>query len=800
LIRLSWKRWALFCLVSALAWFQVGTLLAEDVSEQNPQINLKVRALNGNYTRAGIALPLQIEVSNQGPDVRGKLRAGVFNSNNGPNYGTEYLVDAVVPQGSTKQFSLFVPVNEYMSSLKVELVTDQGTVAKGKGEFTFLGPEQLLVGLVDRNEDSFSSLHLAKLPTKLAPVLVSVKSSELSDMPESLSVYNALILDDINLKLKDTQAKALTEWVKKGGTLVVAGGPGWQKVIPNLPKELQQVEVVSTSKQVLGSIKGPVEIAAPKDRVDLALFKNSIEQSRYIQQGNPLVVEQAIGKGKVIFLAYDPALEPMASWQGGSTMWGDILGQQLTEKQIVSDQGKGGMVNNNLWALSNALNSIPAMDLPSLKRILGIVMLYILLAGVANYLILKKLDKREWTWATLPVLSLLFVMVIYFTSLQMKPSEVISNQLNIVDVSPNSNKAMLTTATGVFAPTQDNYKLKLKGQYLINGMPGQDPWTQTPGGQPEASIAVTENADTTEIELRKMRNWVMRSFLSSGSAELAGGIDAEMKYQNNKWTAVITNNTGYDFEDGVVLSNPFWFVKVGAIKSGQKLETEVPATSTRVSNQGPPFLYRIYDQSWNGQGGKPELNQRAMLKQQILGYFYESGTNMETVFLGWCNQPIKGAVEIGNASVKKYQTALFRVPLTVQFDKADLRVPAGVLKGKLISGKNAGVGGPAGSILAQPNSEFIYELKLPEGKFSQLTLTLSGDGNQGSVNWNGYLYNWQKEAWEKVMVNFGDNEIKDYAKYIDSHGRMRFKFENSQGVFSFYGISISLGNQGGSGQ
>lgn len=56
--------------------------------------------------------------------------------------------------------------------------------------------------------------------------------------------------------------------------------------------------------------------------------------------------------------------------------------------------GKGQI--NSYYGLANALGNIEDMDLPSLRNMVLIIGFYIFLAGLLNYLVLKKLDKREW--------------------------------------------------------------------------------------------------------------------------------------------------------------------------------------------------------------------------------------------------------------------------------------------------------------------------------------------------------------------------------------------------------------------
>jgi len=96
--------------------------------------------------------------------------------------------------------------------------------------------------------------------------------------------------------------------------------------------------------------------------------------------------------------------------------------------------------------------------------------LYLLLAGFVNYLVLKKFDKREWTWITIPALASVFVVLIYLTSFKTRPAEIISHQINVIEVMPGTSLAKITAVTGLFAPTHATYHLQLQGEHLIGGL------------------------------------------------------------------------------------------------------------------------------------------------------------------------------------------------------------------------------------------------------------------------------------------------------------------------------------------
>ncbi|MDR3539740.1 MAG: DUF4350 domain-containing protein [Desulfosporosinus sp.] len=810
----------LFVLLSIVALSANGILAASEDENQNPSIIIKAKGTYGNYTKRGAWLPLEVEVANQGKDLQGSLR--VIPNDAPPGFSTlDYVSSAVLPQGSIKAFDFYIPVQGSLTSVMIELISSEKVLAKQSVSLISLSDVQWVIGLLDRSEEGFSSLSGLKQANWLTPELCTVKNADLPEKAELLNLFNVLIIDDVNLKLTKEQADALTHWVSRGGTLVVGGGSGWQKVLPNLPPELQTVKVSGVETITLSalpsSLSEPAHDALPGP-VQIADLQSSQGKTLFSEQGHPLAIKSQLGDGQVVYLAYDPALEPMSNWSGAKVLWKDLL---INEKPDFANIPVFGQTNN-LNGMANALGNIEGMALPSLRNMALVLGLYLLLAGLVNYLVLKKLDKREWTWITVPALAMVFVVLIYFTSFKTRPAEVISHQINVVDVKQGTSLAKVTSIIGLFAPNHETYNLQFPGRHLIGALPDIDGGIGMGSGtttqNPKANISVEQTPEQTNLEFQQMRSWVMRGFSSVEDASLTGSISGEITYQDNKWLATITNSTHYNFTDGVIISSANWFAKLGALQAGGQTQREIEMNQTsRNNNPGMPLAYQIYNPqvNWQGPGAPPRPQAKDMLRQQILESLISDGAGSlsgnKLLFLGWSVEPFQEGLNITDKDVKKYYTTLFQVPLTLKFDPEHLEVPEGILSGTLLSSQNVGFG--PGSIVIQPNSEAVYQLELPVGKFSEMKLNIHQRNGSSFSAVNGYLYNWKTAAWEDIGMTTDNTVIKESANYINGDRLVRFKISNqsqsqvqAQQQFAsqpqqlpqqeFYGVSISLRSQG----
>ena len=75
----------------------------------------------------------------------------------------------------------------------------------------------------------------------------------------------------------------------------------------------------------------------------------------------------------------------------------------------------------------NALNTLPSLALPPIGGLLILLFGYILLVGPLNYLLLRRLDRREWAWVTMPLLVVGFAVAAYVYGNTLRGGQVIIN-------------------------------------------------------------------------------------------------------------------------------------------------------------------------------------------------------------------------------------------------------------------------------------------------------------------------------------------------------------------------------------
>lgn len=141
------------------------------------------------------------------------------------------------------------------------------------------------------------------------PFLVSRRFSSGRDFPSDAAMLRGLkmvvIADFDSASLNPEQVKALRDFVGLGGSLVVGGGPTWERTVPPLPDDLAPLRPDSTRTASLAPV---ADLAAMAGGGSAMVAAGQLRGGRSVLEGPehvPLVVERTLGSGRVVQVAYD---------------------------------------------------------------------------------------------------------------------------------------------------------------------------------------------------------------------------------------------------------------------------------------------------------------------------------------------------------------------------------------------------------------------------------------------------------------------------------------------------------------
>lgn len=361
-----------------------------------------------------------------------------------------------------------------------------------------LNRQPSLAGVLTNNSNGDYTALSKALSTKV----VELSAFDLPEYGQELLALDTLIINNFNTSsLNKNQRSAISEWVASGGNLLIFGGPGWKENISGLANELLPVTpggLTAADLKYTSSGGGRRTVG----RVAIASARLAEGSTSILGDSNDTVIaNRAVGSGNVHWIGFDTSV---------LTNNADVLDLIKTNKAI-------NLTNNKEFELLsyypiNELLSRATSKSFSLSWITIVMLLYLAVVGPVNYLVLKKYDKKELAWLTIPAIVLIFSVGMYSTSRFQRGSVSALNQVNIVELlDQEKGIASVNTTANVFSATKQEADLSVKGRYLMTDF--------RPGYYYSSNNYVDFNDDNPDVSMLQnieLPFWASRRFYFSG--------------------------------------------------------------------------------------------------------------------------------------------------------------------------------------------------------------------------------------------------------------------------------------------
>ena len=376
------------------------------------------------------------------------------------------------------------------------------------------------------NKKSGSSYSYGRNTERVAMPVNIVNRPDAGVLPTKTVAYDRLSMvylgrDVLPDTFSDAQINALRGWVAGGGVLVVAN---------------------------------------PKLRTD-----------ERFRQWLPLPSASAtpLGRGTIFAPTVDPGDSVFAASGQFLPFWRNAAQSGITSVGVINALTNTDYNGSYLWG---TLFRAPGLQAPGAGAIGVFLAAYLFLLVPLNYFILRRLGKREWMWATAPVLVLMFSLGAYGFGYATKGTQLYQNVATVSEMQNGSGEAATCGGIGLFSPRRARYAVQVGVPDAVLWTPNQNEY----GSAEYPPLVVSENesgngqatgaiARGSEVSMWAMRSWAFRT----NQPRLGNGIDARLtRNPNGQITGVVTNNTGKPVKRVWV---SFWAQgqNLGDLKSGE---------------------------------------------------------------------------------------------------------------------------------------------------------------------------------------------------------------------------------------
>ena len=416
-----------------------------------------------SFFRPGVWTPVTVKLKNNGESVVGRLV--IRPETSGTVVGNAFSTAIDLPSGSEKSALLNIKARSFPDKLRVELIDSDGLVrAAQDAGLIDLGPQDQLYAVVtgpNTAPPGLTGVHIGGFEAEQANWSVN----DIPDYADALAALDMMMLINFDGdSLSSGQRTAIRQWVESGGHLIVCGGPtalistaALAELLPVVPQDSRALD----SLHALAAFSGDRQ-AGLDQRAIIATGALHDEAQVLAAQGDiPLLARRPLGAGLVDYLAADPTLEPLASWDKLSDLWLKLLATRAPQPSW-----RNGFTQP-AWG-AEAVANLPGVDLlPPLQTLCLFLFSYIVLIGPLNYFILSRLRRNGWGWFTIPLVIVCFAAIAWTVGFNLRGSEIIVSRLTLVETYADREEAQVNQFVGLLSPRRATYSLAVpEGHFL----------------------------------------------------------------------------------------------------------------------------------------------------------------------------------------------------------------------------------------------------------------------------------------------------------------------------------------------
>lgn len=283
--------------------------------------------------------------------------------------------------------------------------------------------------------------------------VISVDRSAFGNDPASLSGFRTIIVAG-DYGLDAQQVSALGDWVRfQGGHLLVSVASGhveyrssplgeWMQQWVPIEEDLSQLTELPGVEDFTDNI---ARVPLARRRATAARIGSSDGVTLVSGADGPLIEQVAVGFGRVTLIGLDLASGPLVNWDALPILMRRLVHDERRAKRssVASSDAIG---HNGITDLATQLHASQA-NFPDIGRFsswtaMGLIVLYLLVIGPLDYLIVHRLLRRpHLTWLTFPVMVVLGCTVGILLARQSNGDELRFNQTTIVDIDASPARA-----------------------------------------------------------------------------------------------------------------------------------------------------------------------------------------------------------------------------------------------------------------------------------------------------------------------------------------------------------------------
>ncbi|WP_203246064.1 hypothetical protein [Sporosarcina beigongshangi] len=634
-----WKKLMLFMLLLMATFFFIPTATALAA----PELKVSVAFGLDGKAKYGKGAPVTVTIENTGTAFSGDM---VIDMEYTYSMGAGEAFPLEIGAGETKTVSFVNGKmndngNPFNSQSSKTIFFYEGGWQKGK-EIKHKG-SQHIPAILQNADNTFAVLFtdnvdrltaLKKVRHGASTTLVSVDAAKISEktkFPEEAvgwEAANYIIIDEYPLAdLSSKQQQALLGWVRTGGILIMGGSDNSRAeaglFAEYLPLKFNgQKEMNAAVLNNWAATEGIEGIVASYE-TELTEHANSLLED----EGNVLIAYKRLGDGVIIQTPFSVGDSPLAEMEGMTAFWNTLFvaGERVAPKSTsstnyYSDEPMEAIV----YSVGDVNELFPSFRV-SAPVILGIIILYMVLIIPVLYFILRRKDKREYTWWIIPAIAVLTSIAIFAYGAKDRIARAQIQHTAMLNVALDGSmtgyyaESLLTNRSGNFTFTT------AAETTLFASNRGDDLFGSSTSIPVHKRTMLEKDTEGSRVHLRNAGYWDVATIYGQTTVENVGTFGNQLKVVDKQLTGTVTNDFPFALTDVVIWSG-VQQIALGDLGPGETVQVnETLKTSTLLPRRS---IFNSYSTPYmNPQQGQTN-NLTKMRRDSMLAF---SGEHMNKV-------------------------------------------------------------------------------------------------------------------------------------------------------------------------
>ena len=754
---------------------------------------------DGHY-KIGEWFPVRVGLTNTGAAVEGEVQTDAVGSS-GREIAT-YAYPVSLPAPSRKTITLYTYASDYQHEITVRLLRGSTVLLEQKAKIDPLN-DAFLLGVVSDTPDLLNALSGTRLGRASgAGATTTVAHLATTDVPTlapALAALDALVVANTDTgKWSPEQRAAVTGWAVAGGTLVVAGGANAGSaagLADLLPAQMAAGQPVGDLSALGGYAGGTAPEAGGALASSLQLRSDiSGAVATVVGPNGPLLAYRPLGQGAVFALALDPAVAPLRTWDRAAAFWQTVFADHQTGMSV----GASRRTNNN-YNSSGPFNSpygsnlspfdIPALQLPGVATIGVFLLVYVVVVGPFNWLILRRTRRTEWAWLTIPAIILLFAGLAYALGYGSKGNHLRLTTGTVVQTYPGASVATVNSFAALFSPNRQAYDLEWDAAANLSEVNEQ-------GNASRAATLYTGRPSA--VRDLQIDTWALRGFLAETSLPITAPFSGHLQLSTGNVSGRITNTGNAPLRDvAVVLGGEVQLL--GTLAPGAEAAVQIASSGGSSGNLEhlltqllPGFQTYSYPPP-TGAADRLRARKAALLTTGIT-----TTPDLAVTVLGWADtQPL--AVRVPGQNPVRDDLVLVTTHLPLDTAQGRIVLGPSLLSRTLVNANGQAQGGSPDFSDIELSTDTVFQYRLPaDVTVDRLGLDYDLTSQYGTAALRLEAYNWDKATWDAAQDTDG-KPIADHttfkgnlatpATYVSKEGLLWLRLLPNNGASAYVHIT-----------